>query len=537
MTGVVVCVDPRAADEGTKVLEAGGNAFDAAIATAFVQMVVTPFSCGVGGMASAHLWKRETAQHFVVDGLLRAGSLVTDDMWAADYRGESEITGGSLFEDHRSDIGYTSVCTPGTVAALSEVHRELGSLPWRDLLAPAADIARRGFMFQPVTPTDRDTSSPHRPDSVTRVQATPDCARLYYRDDEHVPADGVLVQNPDYASTIDRLAEHGAADLYEGDLADAVATDLAANGSFVTRDDLRSYSTNTYAPAFVAYRGLNVWTNAPPGGGPLLIEALKVLGGLDLASLEHSGAQHLAYLASTLQLVNQDRRNFVGDPDFLGPDPFLTMTAPERAAEVREAVVNGVVGGELPQAESPDTTHLTVVDGDGNVAAITHTNGAHSGVVTPGLGFVYNNGMARFDPRPGRASSLAPGKARLHLTMPTIVFKDSSTHIVLGAPGGNAILSALVQTLSNVVDFGMSAVEAVSATRIHAEGPNIWCEARVRADVVADLRERGFNVIQDTQVLGNRLARAQAVIMKDDGTLDGASDLRGASGVVYARGN
>ena len=390
-------------------------------------------------------------------------------------------------------------------------------------------------MFQPITPLDRSTSPRSGPDAVTRVHATLDCARLYYRDIDDPLPDGVLVQNPDYANTIDRLADHGADDLYNGELGDAVASDLATNGSFVTREDLRSFKTNTYTPAHVGYRGLNVWTTRPPGGGPLLIEALSILDGLDLAALEHAGSRHLSYLASTLQLVNQDRRDFVGDPDHLGPEPFLAMTSTERADTLREAVVNGVVGGELPPTESPDTTHLTVVDGDGNVAAITHTNGAYSGVVTSGLGFVYNNGMNRFDPRPGRASSLAPGKARLHMTMPTIVFKEFSPYLVLGAPGGNAILSALVQTLSNVVDFGMNAVEAVSATRIHAEGSDIWCEARVRNDVVADLRDRGFNVIQDTKSLGDRLARAQLVIMGEDGKLDGGSDPRGASGVVHAR--
>ena len=176
-----------------------------------------------------------------------------------------------------------------------------------------------------------------------------------------------------------------------------------------------------------------------------------------------------------------------------------------------------------------------MVDGDGNVACITHSNGTHSGVVTPGLGFVYNNGMNRFDPRPGHASSLAPGKARVHLMTPTIVFRDHKLVMALGALGGNAILSALVQTLSNVVDFGMGAVEAVSATRIHAEGSTIWCEARVRGDVVAELAERGFTVDQRPESFSSGVARAQLVIIGEGGELDGGSDPRGPSAVVYAR--
>ena len=532
MSGVVVCVDPRAADEGATILEAGGNAFDAAITTAFVQMVLMPFMCGVGGMATAHVWKRSTAQHFVVDGLLRAGSLVKNDMWESDYVGEADLSGASLTKHHLNDVGYTSICVPGAVAALDEVHRHVGSLPWAELLKPAADVARTGFLFQPVT-GDGAPMAQGEADDATRVRTTLECARLYYREATDVPPDGVVVKNPDYADTIERLAGYGARDMYDGELAEAIAADLGANGSFVTRDDLRNYRASTYAPVFVGYRGLNVWTNAAPGGGPYLVEALKVLDGLDIASLSQSEAQHLAYLASTFQLVTQDRRSFLGDPEHIGPESVLTMTSSDRAGRLREAVVSGVVGGELPPAESKDTTHVTVVDGDGNIASITHSLGAHSGVITPGLGFVYNNGMNRFDPRPGHASSLAPGKARLHMMAPTLVFKEHSPYLVLGAPGGNAIPTALVQALSNVVDFSMSAVEAVTATRIHAEGSTIWCEGRLRGHVTDELRWRGFDVIQTPESFSPDIAYAQLVVIGDDGELDGGSDPRSASGVVY----
>ena len=349
MSGIVVCVDPRAADEGAKVLEAGVNAFDAAIATAFVQMVVMPFSCGVGGMASAHLWKRETGQHFVVDGLLRAGSLVADDMWAADHKGESEIRGGSLFEDFRSDIGYRSICTPGAVAAFAQVHRRVGSLPWGDLLRPAIDRAREGFLLMPVTPSPLvEEPTAYEPDQVARVQATAECARLYFRDTGTVPADGETFRNLDYASTLQRLADHGPEDFYTGELADAIVTDLERNGAFVTSDDLRQYRASVYTPSVVAYQGNDVYSNISPGGGPLLLEALNVLDNLGLGDLEHSSAQHLGYLASTFQLVNQDRRSFLGDPEHIGHEPFLTLISQERATKLREAVVNGVVGGVPP---------------------------------------------------------------------------------------------------------------------------------------------------------------------------------------------
>ena len=533
--GVVAAAHPRAAEEGALVLEAGGNAFDAALATAFVQMVVSPFSCGVGGMVSAHVWKAETGEHQVIDGCLRAGSLVTEDMWTEDLRGFAKFIDGSLFEDFRSDIGYTSVCTPGAVAALDQVHRRYCSMSWEELIRPAIDTARRGFIFSPITPSNlMPEPEPYSPDPVTRIHVSPDAARLYFRPLGEAPVGGVLVKNPDHAGTLERLARYGADDFYRGELAHDIVEDLSKNGSFVTQEDFRSYRTTTYAPRHVTYSGHDVYTNGSPGGGPLLAEVINVLEGLDLASLEHGGMQHLSYLASTLQLVNQDRRDYLGDSDVIGTGPEDTLWSLERAAELRKGVLDGAVGEWEPAPEGPDTTHLTAVDANGNIACVTHSLGSSSNVITPGLGFIYNDGMNRFDPRPGRASSLAPGKARVHLMMPTIVLRGGVPVMAVGAPGGNMILSALAQVISNVVDFGMSPVEALSATRIHAEGPTVWCEARTRTDTCNTLRERGFDVVHEPQSYASR-ALPQLVVIGADGQLEGASDPRGNGGVMYAR--
>ncbi len=534
MRGIVVCVHPRAAEEGAKVLEAGGNAFDAAVATGFVQMVVAPFSCGVAGMISAHLWASEAGEHQVIDGCLRAGSLVTADMWADDYLGEAEYSGTSLFEDSRSAVGYTAICTPGAVAGFSEIHARYCTIPWEDLLQPAIGWARQGF---PVTPMMRATltheSEPHIPYGVARAKTTPDCARIYLRPDGSVPEEGTIIRNPDYASTLEHLARYGAADFYGGELARAMAEDLAKNGAFATLDDLRQYRTSSYHPNHCTYRDYQVFSNSPPGGGHLLLEALNVLDGLHLGELEHGGVEYLDCLASTLQLVSQDRKDFIGDPDVIGDAPGKTLLSGERAERIRGAVLAGVIGGKLPPPEEPETTHLSVVDSDGNVASITHSLGQQSGVVTPGLGFIYNNGMNRFDPRPGHASSLAPRKARLHMMMPSMAFRSDKPAMVLGAPGGNAILSALTQVFTNVADYGMTAVEAVSAPRIHAEGSTIWCEARTRTETCEALRERGYDVVQKTASLASGIAVAQLVVMGPDGKLDGGSDPRGDSAVMY----
>lgn len=536
--GIVVCVDPRAAETGARVLEAGGNAFDAAIATAFVQAVVLPFSCGVGGFMSANLYQAETRAQQVIDGCLRAGSGVSADMWAADYRGEAEFSGASLFDDHRSDYGYTSICTPGTVAALGQIHQRYATMPWAELLQPAIEIARRGY---PVTPELRrgfevKATGPYGVDWRTRIQATAECMKIFLTADGEFLEEGELIRNPDYANTLERLAVAGADDFYHGELAKTVGQDLEQNGSFVTQDDLHHYRTTIYPPKQSRYGDYQIFGCDSPGGGLLFLEALNVLDGLALGKLDHSHADHLSYLGSTLQFVNQDRRDYLGDPEVIGPGPGETMLSQARADQLRQAARDGVVGGMVPPYETPDTTHLTVVDAAGNIAAITHSLGAFSGVVSPGLGFIYNNGMNRFDPRPGHASSLAPRKARLHLMMPSIVLKEGHPVMALGAPGGNVILSALVQSFINVVEFGMTAMEAVSAPRIHAEGSRIWCESRIRTDVCDDLRARGFDVVHLPESLGRMMARAQLVIIGPDGSLDGGSDPRAGSAVVTALG-
>ncbi|MEZ4860389.1 MAG: gamma-glutamyltransferase family protein [Caldilineaceae bacterium] len=536
MRGIVVCVDPRAAETGVEVLEDGGNAFDAALATAFAQTVVLPFSCGVGGFLSAQLWAPQQSEHLVIDGCLRAGARVTADMWADAVQGEAAFSGASLFADMRSDIGYTSICTPGTVAALAQLHERFCTMPWAELLAPAIALARQGF---PVTPEmhmamTRPVRAPYQPDALTRLRATAACAQIYLTPNGAFRNEGDTIRNPEYANTLERLAQAGPSDFYQGELATAISQDLEANGAFVTQADLATYRANRYAPISTTYHDHEVFTNNAPGGGPLLVEALNILEGFDMGRLVHSGVEHLHYLGATLQIVNHDRREYLGDPEVIGAGPGEVLRSKARAAQLRQAIFNGVVDRIVPPSEEPETTHLTVVDDAGNIASITHSLGAFSGVVTPGLGFIYNNGMNRFDPRPGRASSLAPGKARLHLMMPTIVCRAGQPVMALGAPGGNAILSACTQVLVNVVDFGMSAVEAVSAPRIHAEGSTLWGEARLRQRVAAGLQERGHTVIREAASLSQRMARVQLVCIGPDSALTGGSDPRAGSAVMVA---
>ncbi len=534
--GVVTCVHPHAAEQGAMVLEAGGNAFDAAIAAAFTQMVVLPFSCGLGGMMSANLYSAAEREHVIVDGYMRAGSLVSEDMWAQDHLGEADISGSSVFADHRSTMGHTSVCTPGAVAGFAQMHERFATMSWSELLQPAIRTARQGFtVSSDMAARMRERRNEGKePDFYTRIAATDACAAIFFKEDGTPLDEGEVLQNPDYADALERVASKGSREFYEGDLACEVAGDIQANGGFVTEDDMQAMKAKTYVPKKGNYGDYEVFSIGSPGGGPLLIEVLNTLDGLNLGAMEHSGIDYASILASTLQLVNEDRRTYLGDPEVIGEEPGEVLLSRQRAATLRQLVREGAVGAKPPPAEATDTTHLTVVDAAGNVASITHTLGSHSGAVTPGLGFIYNNGMNRFDPQPGRASSFAPGKARLHLMMPVIAFKDGVPAVAFGAPGGNTILGGMAQVFSNVVDFGMRAAEAVLAPRLYAEGTTVWAEGGVRSDVLEALAAKGHDIVRYPSPFSRR-PLVQLVTIGADGQLDASSDPRGDYGLAWAR--
>lgn len=520
MKGIAVCPQPEAAEIGIQILEDGGNAFDAALAIAFVQMIVDPFMCGVGGMATAHLWSPGLGQHKIIDGSLWAGSRVRPDMWVNDFRGRSPFSGSSIFEDHRSEMGYSSICVPGAVAAFGVIHRTFCTRPIAELLQPAIRIAREGFR---ATPYMRDyllwPPFPETPDGRTRLKASEPCSRLYLHPDGSVFDEGELIKNRDYSDTLELLALKGLDDFYRGKLAQIIAEDLERNSSWVTKEDLEKYQPGIQEPLFTRYREFNVYSSLPPTGGPLLLEALNILRNVDLSQLRHNDPDHLDLLANTLSVVFRRRSDYLGDPKGHSP-------ASNKATHYH------------PGPSNEHTTQLVVIDHDRNIASITHSLGWGSGVITPGLGFIYNNGMNLFNPFPGEPDSIASGKIRPSSLMPTIVFQKAEPTLAIGALGGNAILSACIQVLSNILDFGLSAVEAVLAPRIHAEGSTIWCESRIRSDNCNILQTKGHAVERQLRGYVPWFGQAQIVHIMPGGRLQGGSDPRGGGGaVIYARLN
>ena len=534
MKGVVVCPQPRAADVGAAVLTRGGNAFDAAIATAFAQMVADPFMCGLGGMGTWQYYRADTGESGSIDFHARAGSKVTPDMWAADSRGRTEISGYTLFDDFRSELGYTSILTPGTVAGFYEAHERLCSLPWRELLAPATQLAREGLELTPYVQEFLSREMmPGVPDGMTRISTTDACRNIFLHPEGRLYKVGELHRNPDMADTLDRIAEGGAEEFYRGALGREITTDLERGGSYVTAEDLANYRPQVGEPVTGAYRGYEVRSNAAPGSGPTLIEMLQILEHFDLGALDHGSAAHLDLVARTMAAAHADRNEYLGDPAFADVRTDL-MTSAERAAMWAEKIRAGEflrTGKEEPPG---CTTHLSVYDSDGNAVSCTHTLGTGSGVVTPGLGFVYNNSMKLFDPFPGTRNSMAPGKARTTGMVPTILYRDGRPAIIVGAPGGSVIISAVLQSILNIVDFGMSPVEAVTVPRIHCEGKALHAEARVQGSVCRELEAMGHEVRHIPISFDPVMSRAHVVTV-EDGRWRGGADPRGGGGVAYAR--
>ena len=534
MKGIVGCPQPRAADVGAEILSSGGNAFDAAVATAFAQMVVDPFMCGLGGMGSFQYFHAESGENAMIDFHARAGSLVTPEMWMNDVRGRTEISGYTIFDDFRSELGYTSILTPGTVAGFGEVHERFCTRTLDELVAPAARMARAGmavgcfafdFLSRPMMAGV--------PGGVQRVSATEECKRIHLQSDGSLFRVGDLHRNPDMAHTFERIAEEGPSGFYRGELAGDIVADLSANGSFVTADDLAKFRTRTCAPLKGRYRGYEVCSNPPPGSGVTLIQMLQILEHFDLRSEGHGSAVHIDLVARAMAAAHSDRNKYLADPDF-SDVPVEMLTSQERAAEWAERIRAGEFLGDDHEEPPTCTTHISIYDELGNAISCTHTLGTGSGVITPGMGFVYNNSMKLFDPYPGSSNSIEAGKARTTGMVPTMLFHQGKPAIIVGAPGGSVIISAVLQSILNIVDFDMTPIEAVTVPRIHCEGGAIHAEARVQGSVCRQLTDMGHEVKQSAISFDPVMSRAHVVQISTDGSWRGGADPRGGGGMAVA---
>jgi gamma-glutamyltranspeptidase/glutathione hydrolase len=523
---IIVCPQPQAAEIGLEVMRRGGNAVDAAVTCAFVQGVIDPQMCGIGGCGAMVVHSPKTGDS-LLEFYATAGSRTREDQWEGIFLREAADRYGYVLEGWVNDVGYQSVGVPGTVAGLYAALTQFGTITWDQAIAPAIPIARDGF---PVSGFMYGYwTADYGPDvvpNVQRIQATP-AAKAIYTHDGKLYSIGERMVQADYARTLERLASEGPDIFYKGEIADEIAADFAANGGFITREDLAGYRANVTEPIRGTYRGLQVVAAGPPAGGLTLLQMLNFLEGYDLGAHGWPSTDAARLLVEAMAWAVADRELHIADPRFV-EIPSGALADKQYAAKAREVVAAGARAHDRPE-----TTQVCVVDDAGNAVSLTHTLGSASGVVTPGLGFGYNDYMNCFDPRPGTPNSIHSGKTRVTMMTPTLVFDRGKLRVCVGAPGGTKIVTAVLQVLVNVIDHQMTPVEAVSAPRVDFQGDIVQAEARVPRVVCEGLEKMGYKVNRRTLNYDSYFARPQVIVAERDGYLHGASDPRKDGGAAF----
>lgn len=533
-TGMVSCPQPEAAEAGVEVLQRGGNAIDAAIACALAQTVVDPLMCGIAGFGSLAVYMPGRKVHEYIDFHAPAPLATTGSMWAHLIEGQARDGFGFVLKGRVNDLGYQSICVPGSLRAYEEAHRSYGRLPWREIVTPAIRWAAEGYFVRPAMFAFwSDEGSMGRTSNAERLAFSAPGRALYCRPDGTPKRIGDPVCNPAYAETLSQIAEGGADVFYRGAIADRIAADMKANGGLITKRDLESYRSVRNKPLVGTYRGHRVTTNQPPGGGLMLLEMLNILETFDLKSLGHNTTAYIRLLSEIMKRATNDKDRYIGDPIFVDV-PVERLSSKAYAATLAEDIRSGV-RADVPRLSlaapvSKDTTHVSIVDGEGNCVSMTHSLGMPSGVITEGLGFMYNGCMAVFDPRPGQTGSAAPGKSRFSAMCPSIVFDPEDREMVIGAPGGTQIVMGVLHALLNVIDFGMTMQEAVSAPRFSSTSSAIDVSNRIPRSVLRPLEEEGYEVIRNP--FGYTIAWVHAVRRTEVG-LEGAAD-PGRDGVALS---
>ncbi|HEY1420787.1 MAG TPA: gamma-glutamyltransferase [Candidatus Dormibacteraeota bacterium] len=523
---IIVCPQPAAAEAGLEVMRKGGNAIDAAVTCAFVQGVIDPQMCGIGGCGVMVVHSPKTGDA-LLEFYATAGSRVREDQWEGIFLREAADRYGYVLEGWVNDVGYQSVGVPGTVAGLYEALTRFGTITWEQAIAPAIPIARDGF---PVSGYMHGYwTTDYGPDvvpNVERIQATP-AAKALYTHDGKLYAIGERMVQADYARTLEQLAAKGPDVFYKGEIAEEIAADFIANGGFITKEDLAGYTVNVTEPIRGTYRGLQIVAAGPPAGGLTLLQMLNFLEGFDLGAQGWPSTEAARLLVESMAWAVADRELHIADPRFVDV-PSGALADKQYAAKARQVVA----AGGRPH-DRPETTQVCVVDDSGNAVSLTHTLGSASGVVTPGLGFGYNDYMNCFDPRPGTPNSIRPGKTRVTMMTPSMVFDRGKLRVCVGAPGGTKIVSAVLQALVNVIDHEMSPVEAVSAPRVDFQGDVVQVEGRVPTVVCEGLEKLGYKVNRRTLSYDSYFARPQLIVAERDGFLHGASDPRKDGGAAF----
>jgi gamma-glutamyltranspeptidase / glutathione hydrolase len=522
--GMVVTNHPLASAAGLEMLAAGGNAIDAAVAAQFCLTVVEPMMVGLIGGTTCHI-RLSDGSHRVIDGMSAVPLAGHPTMFKPIAGAPANVYD---VERQENKLGPKAVATPGSLLAWTHALRTYGTMPLADVMQPAIRHATRGFT---VTPYLADCIKDAAPDLVH----DPFAADRLVPDGTPLKAGERLVQ-ADYGDALSLIAQDGEGALHGGPLGDLVVECMERSGAFIGRKDLTDYRIVERQPIRGQYRGWEIVGPPPPAAsGVHITQMLNILEGYDVAKLGFGTVDTIHLLAEVLKIAFADRAAASGDPAFIDVpvEKLLSRSyADQRRGEIDRARATLWTAG-LAAAEGADTTHLTVADGQGNVVTTTQTINSLFGArfIVPGTGMIPNDYMSNFDPRPGSALSIAPGKRVTTSMSPLMALKDGKVRYALGLPGGRKIFPSALQAILNLIDHGMELQEAVEAPRIWTEGPALEVEQGIPETVREGLEARGHTLVRMPTVAGGM----NAIKFHDDGGMTAAACWR-ADGAAMAMG-
>lgn len=528
-SAAIAMPDSFSAEVASRILAAGGNAVDAAVASVFTLAVTSPDTGNIGGGGFMLVWFEGKAEF--IDYRETAPLDAHRDMYLDEH--------GDVIEN-TSTIGHLASGVPGTVAGMWAAHQRHGSLPWPELLEPAIELARNGFKVSKHLARRRELSE-SRYEGKTNFQEFFSGLRA-----------GALFRQPELANTLQRIAKGGVDEFYKGETAKFIVAEMERGGGLISRADLAHYKTVLREPLRGRWRGYEVLSAPPPSsGGWAVIQLLRIKDFLahEFEGLDHNSPQYIHLVAEIEKRVFADRAEYLGDPDYVDipmdrliSDEYMRL----RAQEINPREIS-TLKGVGPGLGSINTTHISIVDKDGNAVANTYTINSWfgSGVVVERAGFLLNNEMDDFSVKPGTlnmygvvgdtANEIQPGKRMLSSMSPTILLRDNEVELVVGTPGGSTIFTSVFQTIVNIFDFGMTPLEAVGATRFHHQllPPDLVTFSPTRPlpdEVIGELAERGYRAEPHFYPFGD-----VQVVVRDGDSWDAASDPRnrGESRVLH----
>lgn len=524
--GMVATQQYLATEAGLAVLEEGGNAVDAAVTIGFVLAVTLPRAGNLGGGGFMLIHDAESQRTVAVDYRERAPAAARREMYW-DENGQLDRT--------LSTHSYLAVGVPGTVAGLLDVLDKYGTITRQRALQPAIEFAKKGFLVDEEFALSLAAAK-------ERMRASPAAMAVFFKPDGGNYIAGERLHQRDLAWSLQQIATKGKAGFYDGELAKRLIKAIQAGGGIMTLSDLKAYKPTYREPVRGTYRGVDVVSMPPPSsGGVHLIQMLNMLEGYDLGAMGHNRARTVHLMAESMRRAYADRFKHLGDTDFVAV-PLTGLLSKEYAAQLRESIKqyratpSDQVGPGNPVAfhESNDTTHFSVMDGQGNVVSNTYTLNFSYGtkLMAADTGILLNNEMDDFATKPGEPDSfgliggeknaIEPGKRMLSSMTPTILFKDGKPYLATGSPGGSRIITAVLQIVLNVVDHGLNIAEATHAPRVHHQWfpDSLRVERGISGDTLDLLRALGHEV-----QVGHAMASTQSV-MCIDGVFYGSSDPR-----------